>query len=81
MNVLLSACSHPREFIDSILNALPQFGYYPNINIGDLIEFIFKWVGSKSDFMFKKGANSADFEDLRSAGLSFLNDITEPSVK
>jgi hypothetical protein len=46
-------------------------------NTVDLLDFLFKWVAIKSEFMLKKGVSFSDFEELRSVGLQFVQDRTE----
>ena len=46
-----------------------------------LLEFVFKWVIAKVDFLLKKGVAVSDFEELRSAGLQFINEHTDQEVK
>lgn len=47
LNVILTASSHPAEFIQSILKALPSFSYLNN-HI-EMLDFLFKWLAVKSD--------------------------------
>lgn len=79
LNVLLSACSSPSELLQSISKSLPMFVFMANHL--ELLDFIFKWIGQKSEFMIKRGALLSEFEELRSIGLSFINEKTEPSAK
>jgi len=43
----------------------------------DLLEFVFKWVASKSEQLLKGGVVFSDFESLRSVGLQFITEKTE----
>ena len=79
MNVILSACSSPSELLQSLSITLPSFVFIPNSI--ELLDFIFKWIGTKSEFLIKRGALLSEFEELRSIGLKFITERTEPSIK
>jgi len=67
LNVILSATSHPSEFLQSLQKSLPTFAYIENHV--EMLDFLFKWLAVKSDFLLKRGVVFSDFEDLRSLGL------------
>jgi hypothetical protein len=46
-----------------------------------LLEFVFKWAISKFDYLLQRGVTVNDFEDLRSAGVQFINEHTDAEVK
>jgi hypothetical protein len=46
-----------------------------------LLEFVFKWAISKFDYLIQRGVTVNDFEDMRSAGVQFINEHTDPEVK
>jgi hypothetical protein len=46
-----------------------------------MLDFLFKWLAVKSDFMVKRGAQFSEFEELRNTALAFITDKTEQSVK
>jgi len=41
-----------------------------------MLDFLFKWLALKADFMLKRGITLPDFEEMRSTGLQFINDKT-----
>lgn len=41
-----------------------------------MLDYLFKWLGLKLDFMLKRGMTLADFEEIRTAGLLFITDKT-----
>lgn len=43
--------------------------------MSQIIEFSFKWLINKMDFLLTKGLPVKEFEDLRGLGLDFLADI------
>ena len=79
LNVLLSASSEANEFFASLLKCVQQFAQYDS-NVY-LLEFVFKWAISKFDYLLQRGVTVNDFEDLRSAGVQFINDHTDAEVK
>jgi len=67
LNVLLSAVEKISDFFDSLLRSLLVFSQQDYCV--SLIDFVFKWVLIKADYLLKRGAVFSDFEELRSAGL------------
>ena len=67
LNVLLSAASPASEFFEALIRSVLVFSQQDNCVA--LLEFVFKWVSVKADFLIKKGVALSDFEELRSAGL------------
>ena len=79
LNVLLSATQQTNEFFSSLLKSVQQFAQYDS-NVY-LLEFVFKWAISKFDYLIQRGVTVNDFEDMRSAGVQFINEHTDPEVK
>jgi len=79
LNVILSAAESPSDFLQSIVRILPSFIYLDS-HI-ELLNFLFKWLALKCDYILKRGVVFSDFEELRSVGLLFINDKTEQTVK
>jgi hypothetical protein len=46
-------------------------------SISSIIDFTFKWLINKMDFLLTKGLPFQEFEDLRGLALSFLGDIID----
>lgn len=46
-----------------------------------MLEYLYKWLGLKSEFMFKRGVTMTDFEELRTIGLQFINNRTTAQMK
>lgn len=65
--MLLSAASPASEFFEALIRSVLVFSQQDSCVA--LLEFIFKWVSVKADFLIKKGVALSDFEELRSAGL------------
>ena len=53
LNVILTACEPANDFIQSLLKALPSFMFIENH--ADMLDFLFKWISLKSDYMLKRG--------------------------
>ena len=79
MNVLLSAAGPATDFFDSLLRSLLVFSQQDSCV--SLLDFVFKWVLIKADFLLKRGIVFSDFEELRSAGLQFIHDRVDQNMK
>ena len=79
MNVLLSAPEQPTFFNQSLQRCLPSFCYIENHM--KMLEYLYKWLGLKCEFMFKRGVTMSDFEELRTIGLQFINNRTTAQMK
>ena len=77
--MLLSVPEHPKQFLECLQNCLPSFGYIENSL--QMLDFLFKWLALKADFMLKRGVTLPDFEELRAVGLQFISEKTPQQQK
>ena len=75
LNVLLSAAGNVHSFILNLIQTLTLVKNMVHAQQSlTILDFTFKWLENKIDNLLAKGMNLSDFEDMRSAGLSFMND-------
>jgi hypothetical protein len=79
LNVLLSAAGPSKDFFEAFIRSLLVFSQQDNCLT--LLDFAFKWVSLKADYMLKRGLVFSDFEDLRSAGFQFMHDRLDQNMK
>lgn len=79
LNVLLSVPDQPKLFLESLQRCLSSFIYMDSHL--SMLDYLFKWLGLKLDFMLKRGVTPADFEELRASCLLFITDKTPAQTK
>lgn len=81
MNVLLSAAGSAHNLMSTLIQAM---AYIKDLINSDqvllILDFTFSWVENKLDNLLAKGMNLSEFEDLRAAGISFMNDSQKDEI-
>jgi hypothetical protein len=70
----MSAAESPNAFISSLVNVLKDIQKSKALKKLSILRFTFTWLSQKMETLLKRGLHQSKFEDLRSAGISFMED-------